>query len=81
MSPGEFVARVQATLQTHRNPQQAVGMAKYMKNLFPFLGLPRPAYEALVKPLASQVKGRVDEQWLEQACLSLWHLPEREFQY
>ncbi len=56
-------------------------MAKYMKNLFPFLGLPRPAYEALVKPLASQVKGRVDEQWLEQACLSLWHLPEREFQY
>jgi len=56
-------------------------MAKYMKNLFPFLGLPRPAYGVLIKPLAAQVKGRVDEEWLEQACLSLWQLPEREFQY
>lgn len=81
MSPGEFVAVVEATLQTHRNPEKAVPMAKYMKNWFPFLGLPRPAYEVLVKPIATQVKGRVDEKWLEQACLSLWQLPEREFQY
>ncbi|WP_337869267.1 DNA alkylation repair protein [Meiothermus sp.] len=80
MGPGEFVAQVKELLQSHQNPAQAAPMARYMKNLFPFLGLKRPERDLLTRQLLAQVKGS-DEAWLLEATLGLWKLPEREFQY
>jgi 3-methyladenine DNA glycosylase AlkD len=56
-------------------------MAAYMKNHFPFLGLPRTELEPLIKPLLKEVKPFVDHHFLHQSALLLWQLPEREFQY
>ena len=56
-------------------------MAAYMKNHFPFLGLPRPVLEKEVGPFLLQVKGKVDAAWLEQTSRLLWKLDEREYQY
>jgi 3-methyladenine DNA glycosylase AlkD len=81
MSPEQFVAQVRETFEAHRNPAKAAPMAKYMKNRFPFLGLPRPDYQALAKPLLQSVGKTADEPWLLEVARLLWELPEREYQY
>lgn len=81
MTSAEFVEQVEIDFELVANPIQAVPMAAYMKNHFSFLGIPQPKRNQLLKPLFAKIKGKVDETWLHQAALSLWALPEREFQY
>ena len=81
MTPAEFVEQVEIDFELVANPIQAVPMAAYMKNQFPFLGIPQPKRKQLLKPLFALIKGKFDETWLNQAAVSLWALPEREFQY
>lgn len=81
MSPEQFVAQVQETFEAHRNPAKAAPMAKYMKHRFPFLGLPRPDYQALARPLIQSVGKTADQPWLLEVAHRLWELSEREYQY
>lgn len=81
MSPTEFVGAVQSTLEPHRDPEKAAPMVRYMKNHFPFLGLKRPEFQPLIRPLLTAAKLVADEAWLAEATRSLWALPEREYQY
>jgi 3-methyladenine DNA glycosylase AlkD len=81
MTPKVFVSNLQTTLESHRNPTKAAPMASYMKNKFPFLGLPRTDLDPLVKPLLKEVKTFVDTKFLHQSALLLWKLREREYQY
>ena len=53
-----------------------MGMAAYMRDQFPFLGVQTPARRLAMKPLIKAFRGRP----LEAATL-LWQQPEREFQY
>jgi len=55
-------------------------MAKYMKNLFPFLGIKTPARKELLKDFVRE-NGLPELSDLKQITLTLWDLPEREFQY
>jgi 3-methyladenine DNA glycosylase AlkD len=81
MTPKAFVNNLQTTLESHRNPTKAAPMAAYMKDKFPFLGLPRTELEPLVKPLLKEVKPFVNTNFLHQSALLLWKLREREYQY
>ncbi|MBB6053172.1 DNA alkylation repair protein [Armatimonas rosea] len=81
MSPTTFSEAVQAALERHRSPEKAAPMARYMKNRFPFLGLKRPEFQPLVRPLLVAAKPVADEAWLAEATRLLWALPEREYQY
>jgi 3-methyladenine DNA glycosylase AlkD len=81
MTPKAFVSNLQTTLESHRNPTKAAPMASYMKDKFPFLGLPRTDLDPLVKPLLKEVKTFVDTKFLHQSALLLWKLQEREYQY
>lgn len=81
MTPRDFVNTLQKTLEVHRNPAKAAPMAAYMKDKFPFLGLPRTELDPLVKPLLKEVKPFVDTKFLHQSALLLWKSPEREYQY
>lgn len=81
MSPEEFVAAVQSALEPHRNPEKAAPMARYMKERFVFLGLKRPEFQPLVRPLLTAAKTVADEAWLAQTARLLWALPEREYHY
>ncbi len=38
---------IQASFEAHRNDEQAVPMAAYMRDQFPFLGIPSPQHKAL----------------------------------
>lgn len=81
MKAKTFVAMIRQELELHRNPEKAVAMAAYMKNQFPFLGLPQPELKRLSAPLLKEVKPLVDTGFLNDSVLLLWKLPEREYQY
>lgn len=66
-------------LYQHKNPEQAVTMAAYMKNRFPFLGIRTPERKRLCTAYFKQEKAQKRIDW--QAVERLWAMPEREFQY
>ncbi|NLW21861.1 MAG: DNA alkylation repair protein [Tissierellia bacterium] len=63
----------------NRNPEQAEQMAKYMRNMFPFIGLKKPERLALAKEFLKQ-KGK-DKKVDWDFIFKCYQLPEREFQY
>lgn len=81
MTPKAFVINLQTTLERHRDVAKAAPMAAYMKDKFPFLGLPRTELDPLVKSLLKEIKPFVDDKFLHQSVRLLWELPEREYQY
>ena len=55
-------------------------MQKYMKDLFPFLGIRAPDRKLLAKPLIKDL-GIIQNEHLKPFITELWELPEREYQY
>ena len=75
-----WIEQVQRILEEHRNPEQSGPMEKYMKDLFPFLGIKSPERKALTKTFFQQTN-LLKEPLSEEFVISLWELPEREYQY
>ena len=74
------VTRLQGALEPHRDPARAAAMSAYMRDLFPFLGIPSPERSGLQRQaLAGMLPA--SSQDLEEVVLGLWALPEREYQY
>ncbi|MFC3932107.1 DNA alkylation repair protein [Streptococcus dentapri] len=67
------------TFYDHANSQQAESMAAYMRNQFPFLGVPTPLRRKLEKDFFKEAKQKASIDW--NFVDRLWDLPEREFQY
>lgn len=63
----------------NKNEVQAVPMAKYMKNLFPFLGLKKPERMAIAKEFLNERKKDSEINW--EFTKQCFEMPEREFQY
>jgi 3-methyladenine DNA glycosylase AlkD len=63
-----------------RDPGRAVEMAAYMRDQFPFLGIPSPARRALTRTVVSG-RTRPTQPELQEVVLACWALPEREYQY
>ncbi len=63
----------------NQDPVKAAAMVKYMKNLFPFLGITRPDRNLLQKDFFKSAKkcGEIDWGFVNHC----WDLPEREYQY
>jgi 3-methyladenine DNA glycosylase AlkD len=65
-------------LRQNANAEQAVSMSAYMKNICPFLGIPKPKRAELSKPFLKEAKKHTQIDWdFVDKC---WQL-EREFQY
>lgn len=70
---------IKARFEAHQDPENAVKMAKYMKNLFQFYGIAAPERKKLYKDILKEEKKNktVDWKFLDQ-CYADDH---REFQY
>ncbi len=68
------------SFKENANPANAEPMAKYMKNLFPYLGIKTPTRKELLIDFFKEY-GLPEMSRLKQITLDLWDLPEREFQY
>lgn len=67
-------------LQANRNESLAPDMEKYMRGLFPFLGLKSPQRVQIVRDYLKQ-NGLPPLANLSAVCTDLWNTPEREAHY
>jgi 3-methyladenine DNA glycosylase AlkD len=74
------VGRLEERFRLAASPERATRMAAYMKDHFPFLGIPSPERRSLQKEAVTGLP-RPSEADLREATGRLWSLPEREFQY
>jgi 3-methyladenine DNA glycosylase AlkD len=72
--------RLTAAYRAAADPERAVGMRAYMRNQFPFLGIPGPRQAQLTRVVLADA-GRPAEEDLRAVALGCWVLPEREYQY
>lgn len=63
----------------NKNEENAVPMAKYMKNKFPFIGLKKPERTALSKEFLRLKKKDKEVDW--EFIFRCYDMPEREFHY
>lgn len=75
-----FTEKLLKVFEANKNADNAVGMAKYMKDKFQFFGIKTPERKKLVQELIKQ-NGFPKEEELEQIILDLWADPNRECQY
>ena len=65
--------------RANANPELAISMEAYMKNQFPFLGIPKPKRNLLQK---TWIKEQAKQPYIDKTLiLTLWNQSEREFQY
>ena len=76
----EVLYRVQRVYAAARDPERAAPMTGYMRDQFPFLGIPAPAQRALARQVLAGLD-RPAEADLREVALGCWALPEREYQY
>ena len=76
--PEQLAAQIQQTLAALADPARAVAMRAYLREQFPFLGIPTPARRAALKPL---LKVDFEQKRLLTVADQLWRLPEREYRY
>ena len=75
-----FISPLVSLFNENTNPVNAEPMAKYMKNLFPYLGIKTPKRKELLRSHIIE-NGLPETSELKQITLDLWELPEREYQY
>lgn len=75
-----YVKALQAHFSQAANAENAVSMAKYMRNQFEFLGIKSPLRTCLQKQFITE-RERPCVSYLDKVVPTLWQLPEREYQY
>ncbi len=75
-----YLFPLEKSFRKNADPENAVPMAKYMKNKFAYLGIKTPLRRELMQDFF-QHNGKPEIADLKNIVLDLWQLPEREFQY
>ncbi|MEV6966821.1 DNA alkylation repair protein [Hamadaea sp. NPDC051192] len=75
-----FLTRLRETLPRHADPDRAAAMAKYMRDQFPFLGIPSTPLAALQREVATGLP-RPESADAAEIALGCWSFDEREYQY
>ncbi len=76
----DYIAYLSNLLEKEKNEEQAVAMAKYMKNKFPFYGIKTPERRKCMNVFFKET-GILKLPLSHEFCLKLWDMPEREWQY
>jgi 3-methyladenine DNA glycosylase AlkD len=72
--------RLVASYSAARNDERAAAMRAYMRDQFPFLGIPNTQRRSLSREVLTGLP-RPGEADLREVALACWKLPEREYQY
>jgi 3-methyladenine DNA glycosylase AlkD len=77
----EFVNRLRSRLEPLRHSGNAAQMKRYMRGQFDFLGLRRPEFQVVSRPLTREFRRASALADLIATVKLLWRQPEREYQY
>lgn len=80
LNPTEWTHSAIDLFSNHKNAERAAAMAAYMKNRFPFYGIPKPERAEITKELFHEQGVPSGDALREIVCL-LWDQPERELHY
>jgi 3-methyladenine DNA glycosylase AlkD len=72
--------RLERVYRAAADPDRAAGMRAYLRDQFPFLGLPAPRQVTLNRVVLAGI-GKPTEADLRAIAIRCWALDEREFQY
>jgi 3-methyladenine DNA glycosylase AlkD len=72
----KYIKPLVELFRQNANAENAAPMAKYMKNLFPYLGIKTPKRRELLKQFFKEY-GVPEISDIKQIILDLWELPER----
>lgn len=75
-----FTTALKAELNAHTNAENAVPMSKYMKDLFPFMGIKSTLRKTIFKNVLNAYKTEAATHYREIAK-ALYNNPEREYHY
>lgn len=76
----DFTNALTQKLREHASAENALPMAKYMKDLFPFHGIKSEPRKAILKETVALHKDEVKASF-RHIAKQLYELPEREYQY
>jgi 3-methyladenine DNA glycosylase AlkD len=77
----DLVERLVGELETRADPGRAVPMRAYMRDQFPFLGVPAAGQKAAWRAAMEGLPRRLPEPVVVDAAPALWAVPGREPQY
>ncbi|MDX2283502.1 MAG: DNA alkylation repair protein [Bacteroidia bacterium] len=80
MPPADLLRGLTAALESAGDADQAAAMSAYMRDQFPFYGIPAPVRKALLKPWAAEAR-KLSPPELRGLALDLWEIPQRESRY
>ena len=67
----EKIERISALFEANKDAQQASSMSRYMRDQFPFYGIPAPLRRKLYRPfLREEKKGRQIDWAFLDACMA-----------
>jgi 3-methyladenine DNA glycosylase AlkD len=72
--------RLSRAYERARDPERAAPMSAYMRDQFPFLGIPSPTQKVIYREVVGALP-RPEETDLAAVALACWQRPEREYQY
>ncbi|MES2765314.1 MAG: DNA alkylation repair protein [Bacteroidota bacterium] len=76
----QYLSPLVKSFKNYADPEAAVGMKKYMRNQFEYIGLKTPLRRELFKNFLKEA-GLPPKSELNEIINDLWEQPEREFQY
>ncbi|MGH3662755.1 MAG: DNA alkylation repair protein [Micromonosporaceae bacterium] len=78
--PTVILDRLQDVYRAAADADRAPAMQAYMRNQFPFLGIPSPTQRTLARQVVEGLPAP-SEAALKGVAYGCWELPEREYQY
>lgn len=81
MTGAELADRLAAELAARADPARAGPMRAYMRDQFPFLGVPAPEQRRAFAAAVAGLPRRLPEPVVVEAAQALWGRPQREHQY
>lgn len=81
MNPAELVTALAEAYTSNADEAKAVEMSTYMRDQFPFFGIPAPDRRAIDREVAGRGPGRPEHHYLIKVVRDCWGRDQREFQY
>jgi 3-methyladenine DNA glycosylase AlkD len=73
-------ARLRTQLEANRDPVRAAGASAYMRDQFPFFGIPAPVQQRIAREVTKGLRPPSENE-LARISLRCWKEAEREWQY
>ena len=80
MPTTNIISKIKSEFELHSNPSRAIKMAAYMKDKFPFYGVPSPVRKKIISAIWKSNKEEIKSNII-QLVKELWEEDQRELQY